>query len=109
MTPVFIIILTAAIAMYVYYKVKAVRTKTHAYKRWVQAKANISLGLFMAAFGANLLQLVRGPVDIIVGVVFLLVGAANIVFGWRAFRIHGPYAAEEAQNQRPGNQKQGRS
>ncbi|MGY4689229.1 YtpI family protein [Salibacterium sp. K-3] len=103
MTPVFIIILTAALAMYVYYKVKAVRTKAHAYRRWVQAKANISLGLFMAAFGANLLQLIRGPVDIIVGLVFLLVGAANILLGWRAYRIHGPYAAEEAKRQRLDN------
>ncbi|WP_233275767.1 YtpI family protein [Salibacterium aidingense] len=100
MTPFFIIILVVALAMYIFYKVKAVRAGAPAFRKWVQAKANISLGLFMAAFGGNLLVSVRDTIDIIVGAVFLAVGAVNVIFGYRAYRMYTPYAAEEAEKER---------
>ncbi|RSL32953.1 hypothetical protein D7Z54_13090 [Salibacterium salarium] len=100
MTPIFTIILIIALAMYVFYKIKAVRSKAPAAKKWIQTKANISVGLFMAAFGSILLFTGRETIDIVIGSIFLLLGAANIILGYRSYRIYLPYAAKEAEDQR---------
>ncbi|MDQ0298575.1 hypothetical protein J2S78_000983 [Salibacterium salarium] len=100
MTQIFTIILVIALAMYVFYKIKTFRSKAPAAKKWIQTKANISIGLFMAAFGAILLGTNRDTIDIIIGSVFLVLGAANIVLGYRAYRIYLPYAIKEAEEQR---------
>ncbi|SDH32691.1 YtpI-like protein [Alteribacillus persepolensis] len=97
--PIFIIILVIGLALYVFYKIKSVRTKAPIEKKWIQTKANMSLGAFLAAFGANLLYTSRGTVDNIVGIVFLIVGFANIFLGYRAYKLYLPYAAEEAEEQ----------
>ncbi|WP_240374617.1 YtpI family protein [Bacillus piscicola] len=95
-----VIVLVIALAMYVFYKIKTFRTKAPAMKKWVQTKANISLGTFLAACGANLIFTTRGTTDSIVGTVFLLLGLANIILGWRAYKVYLPYAAKEAEQQR---------
>ncbi|MFB4163014.1 YtpI family protein [Alteribacillus sp. JSM 102045] len=100
MTQTFIIILVVGLAMYAFYKIKSIRTKAPAEKRWIQTKANISLGAFMAGFGGNLLYTSRGTVDTVIGSVFLVLGTANIILGYRAYKIYLPYAIKEAEEQR---------
>ncbi|SFE68176.1 YtpI family protein [Alteribacillus iranensis] len=95
-----LIFIVFSLVMYLFYKIKTFRTKAPVMKRWVQTKANMSLGVFLTAFGANLLITSRGSVDIIVGTVFSLLGLANIILGFRAYKLYLPYAAKEAEEQR---------
>ncbi|MDA3129812.1 YtpI family protein [Aliibacillus thermotolerans] len=98
--PVFVIIIVIALAMYIFYKVKTFRTKAPAQKRWIQTKANIALGTFVGVFGLNILFTQRGTVDIVVGTIFLLLGAANVLLGMKAYKLYLPYAAKEAEEER---------
>ncbi|MFB5663593.1 YtpI family protein [Alteribacillus sp. HJP-4] len=97
---IFTIIVVIAAAMYVFYKIKAFRTKAPVEKKWVQTKANISLGLFLTGFGANLLFTNTMTIDIVIGTIFAVLGIANILLGLRAYKLYHPYASKEAEEQR---------
>lgn len=95
--PALVIIIIIALAMYVFYKIKTFRTKAPAQKRWIQTKANIALGVFVGVFGLNLLVIQQATVDVVVGTIFLLLGAANIFLGMKAYKMYLPAAIKEAE------------
>jgi hypothetical protein len=80
-----IIIIISAV-FFMYNKVQFWRAKESLLKRIYQTKSTLALGFFLTAFGANLLISPRSTVDIIVGAIFAVLGAANVIFGYRASR-----------------------
>lgn len=100
MSQLFIILIVVSVVFYLFQKVKAFRATSPGLKRWTQTKANISLGTALASVGLLLLFTNRGLVDIIIGSIFTLLGAANILLGMRAYKLYKPYAAEEVEKER---------
>ncbi len=84
---------------YFFYKVKAFRTKLVIEKNWVNTKANIALGSFMTFFGLNQIFIrFDSTIALIIGVIFILLGLANVILGYRAYRHYLPLAIEEAKH-----------
>ncbi|PSL44086.1 YtpI-like protein [Salsuginibacillus halophilus] len=102
MNGIFIVGVVVGLVMYIFYKVKAFRTKLPAQKRWLQTKANIALGAFIASFGINLFFGIRGWVDVAVGTIFVLLGLFNIIYGTRAYKHYYPYVVDEMQQSAEG-------
>ncbi|WP_089538112.1 YtpI family protein [Staphylococcus aureus] len=88
-----------AFAFYIFYKVKKFRSNGPAEKRWLQTKVNISLGLFIGLFGLNMLIGPSNWVGIVVGIVFLALGAANVLYGYKAYKHYLPYVMDETNEQ----------
>ncbi|WP_078555479.1 YtpI family protein [Bacillus alkalicellulosilyticus] len=93
----FILIIIFAV-FFLYFKVKVWKTKAPLEKKWLQTKANMSLGAFLVAYGLNSLYFPRSTLEIVVGIVFVLLGAANIFFGYKAYKHYLPYVIEESKS-----------
>lgn len=91
MNKLFTIIIVISAVFFIYNKIRTWRTPKSLLNRLYQTKATLSLGIFLTSFGINLLILPRGTVDIVVGIVFSLLGLVNVVYGGRAYRH---YAAQ---------------
>lgn len=88
-------------AFYLFYKIKSFRMKNRPNeKRWVGAKASISLGLLLIFFGLNELYLRHSTGVVIISIIFLLVGGVYVYQNIRLYRFLLPYAAEEARQHR---------
>ncbi|WP_077214231.1 YtpI family protein [Bacillus dakarensis] len=95
--PILVIIFVLSFAFYIFYKAKYFRTKLPAEKKWVSAKSNIALGLFVGFFGLNQIFLNLSTVGIIVGIVFILLGVFNVWGGIKSYKFFLPLAIEEAE------------
>ncbi|MDT8859405.1 YtpI family protein [Alkalihalobacillus sp. MEB130] len=80
-----IIIIISAV-FFLYNKIRMWRSSESLLKRIYQTKSSLALGFFLTAFGANLLIFNRSMIDIVVGVLFAILGVANIIYGYRASR-----------------------
>ncbi|PIB39903.1 hypothetical protein AOA57_29695, partial [Pseudomonas sp. 2588-5] len=80
--------IVVSLAFYLFYKIKYFRTKMPIEKRWIQMKGNIALGIFLVAFALNLLIMNRSTVDLVIGGLFLVLGVANVILGYRAYRYY---------------------
>lgn len=98
--PVLVILIVISIAFYVFYKIKTVRSRRPAEKKWLSAKSSIALGLFVALFGINQLFLYSTTVTYIVAAVFIILGGINVWAGFKAYQHYLPYAAKEAEDLR---------
>lgn len=97
--PTFVILIVISFIFYLFFRIKGFRTKPPAEKRWVNTKANIAVGSFLTFFGIN--QIFVYPdstITLIIGIVFILLGLANAILGYRAYRYYLPLAIEEAEN-----------
>jgi succinate-acetate transporter protein len=90
-----IILIVLAISFYLYFKVKAVRTKAPYEKQWRNTKASISLGTFLAFMGINQIIQPRSTVEVVISIVFILLGILNITLGIKAYRYYTPLVIEE--------------
>lgn len=99
--PVFVILLIASIMFYFFYKAKSFRTKAVIEKSWINTKANIALGSFLVFFGLNQIFIrFDSAIALIISAIFILLGLANVILGYRAYRHYLPLAIKEAkQNQ----------
>lgn len=95
--PILVIIFVFAFVFYIFYKAKVFRTHRPAEKKWVQSKATVCLGLFVAVFGLNQFFLNQTTVAYIVGTIFILLGSINVWNGIKAYKFHLPHAIEEAE------------
>ncbi|MCK0471332.1 YtpI family protein [Halalkalibacter sp. APA_J-10(15)] len=84
MEKLLIIIIVLSVVFFLYNRIKAWRQSEPLLKRIYQSKSTLSLGIFLAAFGANLLISPRNTIDWVVGIVFLIFGIANLIYGFRA-------------------------
>lgn len=101
MIQTFIILIVISFMFFLYFKVKQWRTSAPVEKKWQQMKSSIALGSFVLFFGLNLAVLPRSKVDLIIGIIFVLVGGANAYFGYRGYKHLLPFVIEEAEQSRP--------
>ncbi|WP_017726592.1 YtpI family protein [Halalkalibacterium ligniniphilum] len=90
MVQLFTIFVVISAVLFIFFKVRVWRTPESLLKQIHQTKANMALGVFLIAFGLNLLITPRSTIDIVVGSVFSLLGAANAFFGFRAYQHYAP-------------------
>jgi len=96
--PTLVILIVASIVLYFFYKVKAFRTKRVIEKNWINTKASMALGSFLLFFGINQIFLrYDSIIALVVSIIFILLGLANVILGYKAYRHYLPLAIEEAE------------
>jgi amino acid transporter len=95
--PIFVLLIVLSFVFYIFYKIKYVRSKRPAERKWLSAKSSIALGLFVALFGINQLFLFQTTVTYIVGAIFIVIGSLSVWGGIKAYKFYLPHAAKEAQ------------
>jgi hypothetical protein len=98
--PVFVILIVLSLSFYVFYKIKFFQAKKPMEKQWISTKSSIALGLFVFFFGLNQLFLFRSTVSLIVGIIFILIGALSSWAGYKAYKHYYPLAVKEAEESR---------
>ena len=94
--PVLVILITIALSFYLYYKVKFVRCKKPAEKKWISSKSSMALGVFIGLYGLNQFFLNGNTATYIIGGIFFLLGVFTIFGGLKAYKYYLPIAANEA-------------
>ncbi|MBM7701221.1 YtpI family protein [Metabacillus iocasae] len=98
--PFLVILILSSLGFYVYLKLKYVRSKRPIEKQWLSAKSSIALGVFVLFFGINQWFIYQTTLSIIVGLLFVLIGAGSIWAGVRAYKHYLPFVIKEAQEQK---------
>lgn len=98
--PILVTLIVLSLGIYLFYKIKMVRTKMPMEKKWISGKSSIALGAFVALFGFNQLFLFQTSVTYIIAAVFILVGLFSIWGGYKMYKFYLPHAIEEAANER---------
>jgi YtpI-like protein len=100
---ILVVFIILSLTLYLFYKVRYVRTRLPMEKRWLSAKCNIALGMFVAFFGANIFFVHLTAVGITIAVIFLIIGLGSAFAGYKAYRHYLPFAIEEAEAYRQAN------
>lgn len=96
---VLVFLIVILFAFYLFYKTKYFRSSRPVEKKWLAAKSNIALGLFVGLFGFNhLIFISQTTVTIIVSLIFIVYGAVFTVVGFKKYKHYLPFAAEEAES-----------
>lgn len=95
--PVLVIFIVLSFALYVFYKIKYVRSMRPAEKKWISAKSSIALGLFVALFGINQLYLFQTTITYIIAGIFIVIGGLSALAGIKAYQHYLPFAIKEAE------------
>jgi hypothetical protein len=96
---VLVVLIGLLFAFYLFYKTKYFRSNRLVEKKWLSAKSNIALGLFVFLFGVNhLLFISESTVTYIVSALFIIYGAIFSWIGFKKYKHYLPFAIEEAQN-----------
>ncbi|MBM4762546.1 YtpI family protein [Bacillus sp. B15-48] len=95
--PVLVFLIVISFSMYVFYKIKYVRSTLPIEKKWLSSKSSIALGLFVALFGINQLFLFPSTITYIIAGGFILIGSFNAYNGMKAYKHYLPFAMEEAE------------
>ena len=99
-----VVLIVLLFAFYLFYKTKYFRSIRPVEKKWLSAKSNIALGLFVALFGVNHLFFIsQTTVTIIVAVVFIVYGSVFTWIGFKKYKHYLPFAIEEAENYKVQN------
>lgn len=96
--PVLVFFIALSLAFYVFYKVKYVRSRRPAEKKWLSSKSSIALGAFVLLFGVNQLFLYQTLLTYIIAAVFILIGGMSAWTGIKAYKYYLPYAIKEAES-----------
>lgn len=97
--PILVLLIVLSFVFYIFYKIKYVRSRKPAERKWLSAKSSIALGLFVALFGLNQLFLFQSTVTYIVGSIFIIIGLMSVWGGIKAYKFYLPHAAKEAEEQ----------
>lgn len=95
--PILVILIIFSFSFYIFYKIKYVRSKFPAEKKWISSKSSIALGAFVAFFGLNQLFIHSTKVSIVIGIIFLVLGLFNVYGGIKAYKFYLPHAVKEAE------------
>jgi uncharacterized protein YacL len=96
---VLVFLIVILFAFYLFYKTKYFRSSRPVEKKWLAAKSNIALGLFVSLFGINhILFISQTTVTTIVSVIFIVYGAVFTWVGVKKYKHYLPFAAEEAES-----------
>ena len=93
---ILVVMIAISLGLYVYFKIKSVRSRMPMEKKWVSGKSSIALGAFVALFGINQLFLFQTATTYIVAAIFIIVGALSLWGGYKMYKFYLPYAIEEA-------------
>ncbi|EKN65086.1 hypothetical protein BABA_22026 [Neobacillus bataviensis LMG 21833] len=94
---VLVVLIVVLFAFYLFYKTKYIRSNRQVEKKWLSAKSNIALGLFVCLFGMNhLLFISESTVSFIVAAIFCIYGAVFSWIGFKKYKHYLPFAIEEA-------------
>ncbi|WP_413308297.1 YtpI family protein [Bacillus sp. 1P10SD] len=93
----FAVLIVILFAFYLFYKTKYFRSNREVEKKWLSAKSNIALGLFVFLFGVNhLIFIAETTLTYIVAIVFIAYGAVFSWIGFKKYKHYLPFAIEEA-------------
>jgi hypothetical protein len=95
--PIFVVLIIISLVLYLFYKVKSVRSHLPMEKKWISGKSSIVLGTFVAFFGINQVFLFQSTITYIIAVIFILMGGISIIGGYTMYKFYLPYAMEEAE------------
>lgn len=95
--PILVFCIIMSLSFYVFFKIKQIRTRMPMEKRMRKGQTGMTLGLFVGLFGINLLYLFSSAISYTVAIVFILIGGANAIRGFKYYRYHLPYAIREAE------------
>ncbi|MGE7758908.1 YtpI family protein [Peribacillus sp. NPDC097895] len=98
--PILVTLIVISLGVYLFYKIKSVRTKMPMEKKWISGKSSIALGTFVALFGINQLFLFHTTTTYIIAAVFISVGLFSVWGGYKMYKFYLPHAIEEAANQK---------
>lgn len=90
----FVVIIISAVA-YFYYKTKQFRAILPISKKWYKAKAGVTLGVFITAFGLNTLIVSPDLVGFIIGGFFIVIGILLIFNQLKRANHEGKFVVEE--------------
>ncbi|MEH7418322.1 YtpI family protein [Neobacillus drentensis] len=94
-----VVLIVVLFAFYLFYKTKYFRSNRHVEKKWLSAKSNIALGLFVCLFGINHLFFIsETTTSYIIASVFIIYGALFSWTGFKKYKHYLPFAIEEANN-----------
>jgi uncharacterized membrane protein HdeD (DUF308 family) len=96
--PIFVLLIVLSFVFYIFYKIKYVRSKRPAERKWLSAKSSIALGLFVGLFGLNQVFLFHTTITYIVAAIFIIIGSMSVWSGVKAYKFYLPLAAKEAKN-----------
>lgn len=91
------VFIALSFALYVFYKVKYVRSRRPAEKEWISAKSRMALGAFIFFFGVNQLFLYSGTITYVISALFIIIGGISIWAGMKAYKYFLPRAIEESE------------
>ncbi|WP_078391932.1 YtpI family protein [Shouchella patagoniensis] len=92
MDRLFIIVAIAAFLLYIVTRIRAFRMQDSLEKRILESRAKTALGTVLVMLSINMLFFsMYTALEIIIGVVFFVFGAANAVHG---FKAHKHYTAQ---------------
>ena len=94
--PIFVLLIVLSFVFYIFYKIKYVRSKRPAERKWLSSKSSIALGLFVGLFGLNQVFLFQTTITYIVAVIFIIIGSMSVWSGVKAYKFYLPLAAKEA-------------
>ncbi|MFC4801071.1 YtpI family protein [Neobacillus sp. GCM10023253] len=84
-------------AFYLFYKTKYIRSNRPVEKKWLSAKSNIALGLFVLMFGINTIFLSTSTAAYIVAAIFIIYGVLFSGVGFKKYKHYHRFAIEEAE------------
>jgi len=93
---VFVFLIVLSFAFYLFYKTKYIRSNRPVEKKWLSAKSNMALGLFVLFFGVNTLFISHAIGSYLVAVVFIIYGGLFAWVGLKKYKHYLPFAIEEA-------------
>lgn len=96
--PVFVVMIFFSLMLYIYYKVRYIRSSNQTEKRWLTAKSSIALGSFVSLFGLNRLFLTFSTTAFIISIIFIVIGLISIWTGFKAYKFYLPYMNKENEN-----------
>ncbi|PLS02550.1 YtpI family protein [Neobacillus cucumis] len=94
---VLVVLIVVFFAFYLFYKTKYFRSNRQVEKKWLTAKSNIALGLFVCLFGINHLFFISETLtSYIIAAIFIIYGAFFSWTGYKKYKHYLPFAIEEA-------------
>lgn len=92
---IFPLTIVVALFLFVYFKVAQSRGNGPGQTQLNNAKANMALGVFILAFGINSYISFQTTTAAIIALIFAVLGAANLYFGFQRYQHYKPLAKKE--------------
>ncbi|UOQ46159.1 YtpI family protein [Halobacillus salinarum] len=90
-------IIFISLVLYIYYKVMVVKAKDPLTQVYLNSKARLFLGSLVFFFGINQYLAYQTRLSLFIGIVFVVLGAAQFRHGWKASRHYqNEYAKQQS-------------